>query len=229
MTLTREGIAYRVACDLPEGSYVNLGIGIPSLVPAYLSPDKEIFIHSENGILGVGPMAAPGTEDPDVVDASKGYVTLVPGACVFDHVTSFTIIRGGHLTHAVIGAMEVAANGDLANWRMPGQKIPGVGGAMDLAYSVKNLYVAMTHVSNKGEPKIVAKCTCPLTAPRCVRRIFTDIAVIDVEPEGLVLREAARGMDPAAVQAQTGAALRVAGDYREMDVPAAFNGIQLVN
>ena len=229
MTLTREGIAYRVACDLPEGSYVNLGVGIPSLVPAYLSPDKEIFIHSENGILGVGPMAAPGTEDPDVVDASKGYVTLVPGACVFDHVISFTIIRGGHLTHAVIGAMEVAANGDLANWRMPGQKIPGVGGAMDLAYSVKSLYVAMTHVSNKGEPKIVAKCTCPLTAPRCVRRIFTDIAVIDVEPEGLVLREVARGMDPAAVQAQTGAPLRVAGDYREMDVPVAFNGVQLVN
>jgi 3-oxoacid CoA-transferase B subunit len=229
MTLTREGIAYRVACDLPEGSYVNLGIGIPSLVPAYLSPDKEIFIHSENGILGVGPMAAPGSEDPDVVDASKGYVTLVPGACVFDHVTSFTIIRGGHLTHAVIGAMEVAANGDLANWRMPGQKIPGVGGAMDLAYSVRNLYVAMTHVSNKGEPKIVARCSCPLTAPRSVRRIFTDFAVIDVEPEGLVLREVARGMDPAAVQAQTGAPLRVAGDCREMDVPAAFNGVQLVN
>lgn len=229
MTLTREGIAYRVACDLPEGSYVNLGIGIPSLVPAYLSPEKEIFIHSENGILGVGPMAAPGTEDPDVVDASKGYVTLVPGACVFDHVTSFTIIRGGHLTHAVIGAMEVAANGDLANWRMPGQKIPGVGGAMDIAYSVRNLYVAMTHVSNKGEPKIVARCTCPLTAPRSVRRIFTDIAVIDVEPEGLVLREVARGMDPAAVQAQTGAPLRVAGDCREMDVPAVFNGVQLVN
>jgi len=229
LTLTREGIAYRVACDLPEGSYVNLGVGIPSLVPAYLSPDKEIFIHSENGILGVGPMAAPGTEDPDVVDASKGYVTLVPGACVFDHVISFTIIRGGHLTHAVIGAMEVAANGDLANWRMPGQKIPGVGGAMDLAYSVKSLYVAMTHVSNKGEPKIVAKCTCPLTAPRCVRRIFTDIAVIDVTPDGLMLREVARGLEPEAVRARTGAPLRVADDCREMDVPVAFNGVQLVN
>jgi 3-oxoacid CoA-transferase B subunit len=228
MTLTREGIAYRVACDLPEGSYVNLGIGIPSLVPAYLSPDKDIFIHSENGILGVGPMAAPGEEDPDVVDAAKGYVTLVPGACVFDHATSFTIIRGGHLTHAVIGAMEVAANGDLANWRVPGQKVPGVGGAMDIAYSVKNLYVAMTHVSNKGEPKIVARCMCPLTAPRSVRRIFTDIAVIDVEPEGLVLREVARGMEPAAVQAQTGAPLRVAGDCREMDIPPVFNGVQLM-
>lgn len=228
MTLTREGIAYRVACDLPEGSYVNLGIGIPSLVPAYLSPDKEIFIHSENGILGVGPMAAAGEEDPDVVDASKGYVTLVPGACVFDHVTSFTIVRGGHLTHAVIGAIEVAANGDLANWRMPGQKVPGVGGAMDIAFSVKNLFVAMTHVSNKGEPKIVARCSSPLTAPRSVRRIFTDIAVIDVEPEGLVLREVARGMEPTAIQAQTGAPLRVADDCREMDVPAEFAGVKLM-
>jgi len=227
MTLTREGIAYRVARDLPEGSYVNLGIGIPSLVPAYLSSDKEIFVHSENGILGVGPMATPGTEDPDVVDASKGYVTLVPGASVFDHVTSFTIVRGGHLTHAVIGAIEVAANGDLANWRVPGQKVPGVGGAMDIAYSVRNLYVAMTHVSNKGEPKIVTRCTCPLTAPRSVRRIFTDIAVIDVEPKGLVLREVAPGLNPAAVQAQTGAPLRVADDCREMNIPATVNGVRL--
>lgn len=228
MTLTREGIAYRVACDLPEGSYVNLGIGIPSMVPAYLSSDKDIFIHSENGILGVGAMAVAGEEDPDVVDAAKGYVTLVPGASVFDHVTSFTIIRGGHLTHAIIGALEVAANGDLANWRMPGQKVPGVGGAMDIAFNVKNLFVAMTHVSNKGEPKIVARCTSPLTAPRCVRRIFTDIAVIDVDPEGLLLREVAPGVAPATVQAQTGAPLRVAVDCREMDVPAEFNGVRLI-
>jgi 3-oxoacid CoA-transferase B subunit len=136
-------------------------------------------------------------------------------------------LSGGHLTHAVIGAIEVAANGDLANWRMPGQKIPGVGGAMDIAYSVKNLYVAMTHVSNKGEPKIVTACTCPLTAPRCVRRIYTDLAVIDVTPEGLVLREVARGLDATAVQAKTGAPLRVADDCREMDVPTAFDGVQL--
>ena len=227
MNLTREGIAYRVACDLPEGSYVNLGIGIPSLVPAYLSSDKEIFIHSENGILGVGPMAAAGEEDPDVVDAAKGYVTLMPGASVFDHVTSFSIIRGGHLTHAVIGAIEVAANGDLANWRMPGQRVPGVGGAMDIAFNVKNLYVAMTHVSNDGAPKIVAHCTSPLTAPRAVRRIFTDIAVIDVEADGLVLREVAPGVAAATIQAQTGAPLRVADDCREMDVPVAFNGVKL--
>jgi len=228
MTLTRDGIAYRVACDLPEGSYVNLGIGIPSLVPAYLSADKEIFIHSENGILGVGPVAAPGTEDPDLVDANKGYVTLVPGATVFDHVTSFTMVRGGHLTHAVIGAIEVAANGDLANWHVPGQKVPGVGGAMDIAFNVPILYVAMTHVTNKGEPKIVANCTCPLTAPRCVRRIFTDMAVIDVTAGGLVLREVARGLDPSAVQKSTGATLRVAEDCREIQMPDAINGVALI-
>lgn len=227
MTLTREGIAYRVARDLSEGSYVNLGIGIPSLVPAFIFPDTEIFIHSENGILGIGAAAAAGEEDPDVADASKGYVTLVPGATVFDHATSFMMIRGGHLTHAVIGAIEVAENGDLANWHVPGQKVPGVGGAMDIARSARNLYVAMTHVTNKGEPKIVARCNCPLTAARCVRRIFTDIAVIDVEPDGLLLREVVRGFDPAAVQARTGAPLRVARDCREMDVPAAFNGVAL--
>lgn len=228
MTLTRDGIAYRVARDLPEGSYVNLGIGIPILVTAYLPPDKEIFIHSENGILGVGPMSAPGTEDPDFVNASKQFVTLVPGASLFDHALSFTMIRGGHITHSVIGAIEVAANGDLANWRVPGEKVPGVGGAMDLAFGVRNLYVAMSHVTNKGEPKILNQCTCPLTAPRCVRRIYTDMALIDVTPEGLVLREVARGLDPEDVRARTGAPLHVADDCREMDVPDEFNGVRLI-
>ena len=227
MTLTRDGIAYRVARDLPDGGYVNLGVGIPILVTAYLPPDKEIFIHSENGILGVGPVSAPGTEDPDLVNASKQYVTLLPGSSVFDHALSFMMIRGGHITHAVIGAIEVAANGDLANWRVPGEKVPGVGGAMDLAFGVRNLYVAMNHVTNKGAPKILVACTCPLTAPRCVRRIYTDMALIDVTPDGLVLREVVRGLDPAAVQAKTGAPLRVADDCTEMDVPAAFKGVQL--
>lgn len=227
MTLTREGIAYRVARDLPEGSYVNLGIGIPTLVPGFLPRDKEIFIHSENGILGVGSMSASGTEDPDLVNASKQYVDLVPGGSVFDHALSFAMIRGGHITHSVIGAIEVAANGDLANWRVPGEKVPGVGGAMDLAFGVHNLYVAMNHVTNKGEPKILTACTCPLTAPRCVRRIYTDMAVIDVTPDGLLLRELAQGLDPAAVQAKTGAPLRVADDCGHMDVPAEFEGIKL--
>lgn len=227
MRLTRDGIAYRVAADLTEGGYVNLGIGIPSLIPTYLPADRELFFHSENGILGVGPMAAAGAEDPDVVNASKEYVTLLPGASLFDHALSFTMIRGGHLTHAVMGAIEVAANGDLANWSVPGEKTPGVGGAMDLAFGIPNLFVAMTHVTNKGRPKIVTACTCPLTAPRCVRRIYTDLAVIDVVADGLLLREVAPGLDPAAVQAMTEASLRVAAECREMDVPAAWNGVPL--
>lgn len=229
MTLTRDGIAYRVARDLPEGAYVNLGIGIPFLVTSYLAPDKEIFIHSENGILGVGRVAAPGTEDPDLVNASKDYVTLVPGSSVFDHALSFTMVRGGHLTHAVIGAIEVAANGDLANWRVPGQKVPGVGGAMDIAFGIENLYVAMTHTTNTGKSKIVTACTCPLTAPRCVKRIYTDLALIEVTRDGLLLREVAPGLDPAAVERNTAAPLRVATDCREMDVPARFNQIALRN
>jgi len=229
MTLTREGIAYRVANDLPDGSYVNLGIGIPILVADFLSRDKEVFFHSENGILGVGPKAAAGGEDPDLISAGKGYVTLVPGASVFDHTLSFTMIRGGHLTHAVIGAIEVAANGDLANWRMPGQKVPGVGGAMDIALNIPNVYVAMTHVTSAGKPKIVNACTCPLTARRCVKRIYTDIAVIEVTEQGLVLREFAAGLDPAAIQSRTEPLLHLANDCHEMDVPVALNGVQLRN
>jgi 3-oxoacid CoA-transferase subunit B len=228
MTLTRDGIAYRVALDLPDGSYVNLGIGIPTLIPNFLPADKDIFVHSENGLLGVGPMAESGSEDPDLVNATKEFVTLRTGASIFDHALSFTMIRGGHITHAVMGAIEVAANGDLANWSAPGEKVPGVGGAMDLAFGVQNLYIAMTHVTNKGAPKILEACTCPLTAPRCVRRIYTDMAVIDVTAEGLLLREVAPGLTPAAVQEKTQARLRVADDCREMDVPATFNGAQLI-
>ena len=227
MTLTRGGIAYRVARDLPEGAYVNLGIGIPFLVTSYLAPDREIFIHSENGILGVGPVAARGKEDPDLVNASKDYITLLPGSSVFDHALSFTMIRGGHLTHAVIGAIEVAVNGDLANWRIPGQKVPGVGGAMDIAVGIKNLYVAMTHTTNKGQPKILTACTCPLTASVCVKRIYTDMALIEVTPEGLILREVAPGLAPSAVEKATAAPLRIADGLREMDVPLTFNGVEL--
>jgi 3-oxoacid CoA-transferase B subunit len=226
MPLTREGIAYRVARELPEGSYVNLGIGIPTLVSAYIPADREVFFHSENGILGMGPAAKPGQEDPDLVNAGKQYVTLLPGASVFDHPTSFLMIRGGHITHAVLGALEVAANGDMANWRTPGEKVPGVGGAMDLAFGVHNILVTMMHLTNKGKPKILNKCTLPLTAPHCVKQIYTDMAVIDVTPEGLVLREFAPGLDPRSVQSHTEAPLRVASDCREMDVPVAFHTAQ---
>ncbi len=228
MNLTREGIAWRVARDLPEGSYVNLGVGIPVLVAGFLPKDKEIFLHSENGILGAGARARPGEEDPDLTNADKQYVDLVTGASVFDHALSFTMIRGGHLTHAIIGAIEVAENGDLANWRVPGQKVPGVGGAMDLAFGVANVFVAMNHVTNKGEPKIVARCRCPLTAPRCVKRIYTDLAVIDVTSKGLELREFAPGLSPETVRKRTGAPLRIAPDCREMRVPASENGVALI-
>jgi len=224
--LTREGIAYRVACELPDGSYVNLGIGIPTLVGDYLPKGKDIFLHSENGILGMGPAPAPGQEDIDLINAGKQYVTMLPGGSFFDHPTSFSIIRGGHLTHSILGAFEVAANGDMANWRTPGEKVPGVGGAMDLAFGVKNVWITMTHVTNKGKPKILNHCTLPLTAPRCVKRIYTDMAMIDVTPDGLVLRDFAPGLDPAAVQAKTEAPLAVAKDCREMDVPAAFLSVQ---
>jgi 3-oxoacid CoA-transferase B subunit len=222
MSLTRDGIAYRVARDLPEGSYVNLGIGIPTLVSGYIPPDREVFFHSENGILGMGALAKPGEEDADLVNAGKQYVTLLPGASLFDHPTSFSMIRGGHVTHAVLGALEVAANGDLANWRTPGEKVPGVGGAMDLAFGVGNILVTMMHITNKGKPKILNKCTLPLTAPRCVKHIYTDMAVIDVTSEGLVLREFAPGLDPKIIQSHTEAPLRVLANCKEMDVPAAF-------
>jgi 3-oxoacid CoA-transferase B subunit len=229
MILTREGVAYRVAHDLPEGAYVNLGVGIPTLIPTFLPGDKEIFVHSENGILGVGLYAEPGKEDPDVVNATKEFVTLLNSASVFDHALSFSMIRGGHITHAVIGAMEVAKNGDLANWRVPGEKVPGVGGAMDLAFGVKNLYVAMAHVSAKGTPKILNACSYPLTAPHCVKRIFTDMALIDVTADGLVLREVAPGLDAKFVQSNTEAPLTVAPDCREMDVPTEYKGIPLMS
>ena len=226
MSLTREGIAYRVACSLPDGSYVNLGIGIPTLVSGFIAPRKEIFFHSENGILGMGPLAQPGHEDPDLINAGKQYVTLLPGASVFDHPTSFSMIRGGHIDYAVLGALEVAANGDLANWRTPGEKVPGVGEAMDLAFGVKNVIVTMTHVTNKGKPKILNKCTLPLTAPRCVKYIYTDMAVIDVTPAGLVLREFAPGLDAKTIQSHTDARLEISPNCKEMDVPANFHTAQ---
>ena len=226
MPWSREQLAERAARELRDGYYVNLGIGIPTLVSGYIPANKEVFFHSENGILGMGPLAEPGHEDLDLINAGKQYVTLLPGGCVFDHPTSFSMIRGGHVTHAVLGALEVAANGDMANWRTPGEKVPGVGGAMDLAFGVQNVLVTMTHVTNKGKPKILNACSLPLTAPRCVKRIYTDMALIDVTPDGLVLREFAPGLDPQTVQSRTEAPLRVAADCKEMNVPAAFHAAQ---
>ncbi|HLB31684.1 MAG TPA: 3-oxoacid CoA-transferase subunit B [Gammaproteobacteria bacterium] len=220
--LSRHGIAYRVSIDLPEGSYVNLGIGIPNLIGDMLPPGKEIFFHSENGILGMGPAPPPGKEDIDLINAGKQYVTVIPGASFFDHPTSFAMIRGGHIDFCVLGALQVAANGDLANWRTPGEKVPGVGGAMDLAFGVKTIFVTMTHVAKDGSPKILNKCTLPLTAPNCVKRIYTDMALIEVTPDGLVLREVAPGLTPEQVQAKTEPKLTVAADCREMAIPEKY-------
>ena len=178
MILTRDGIAWRIARDLHEGAYVNLGVGIPVLVSNYLDRTQEIFLHSENGILGVGPVPKGDDIDLDLISAGKGFCTLALGAAIFDQQISFAMMRGGHLTHAVLGAIEVAQNGDFANWKVPGEAVPGVGGAMDLAVGAPNILIAMSHVTNKGKPKIVKTCTAPLTARRCVKRIYTDLCTL---------------------------------------------------
>jgi len=228
MSLTREGIAWCIARDLPEGAYVNLGVGMPVLVASHLDRNRDVFLHSENGILGVGPPPAAGEVDLDLISAGKGFCTLMPGASIFDQQVSFTMMRGGHLTHAVLGGIEVAENGDFANWRVPGEAVPGVGGAMDLAVGARNVYVAMTHVTHKGAPKLVHRCAAPLTARGCVKRVYTDLAVIDVTPSGFALRATAPGIDIEAVRAATGAPLALAPDYAPLDVPErATNGTVL--
>ena len=184
--LGRDQIAARVARDIPEGAYVNLGIGLPSLVGNHLPKDKDIFLHSENGILGMGPAPAAGHEDMDLINAGKQPVTLLAGGAYFHHADSFAMMRGGHLDYCVLGAFQVAANGDLANWHTGApDAIPAVGGAMDLASGARQVFVMMEHLTKNGESKIVERCTYPLTGLACVRRIYTDLAVIDVTPDGL--------------------------------------------
>lgn len=187
--LTRDQIAARVARDIPEGAYVNLGIGLPTLVANHLPADREIFLHSENGILGMGPAPAAGDEDWDLINAGKQPVTLRTGGAFFHHADSFAMMRGGHLDICVLGAFQVSASGDLANWHTGGDAIPAVGGAMDLAAGAKRVFVMMEHQTRSGESKIVQRCTYPLTGIGCVRTIYTDVAVIDITPSGLVARE----------------------------------------
>ncbi len=195
MKLTRDEIAARVARDIPEGAYVNLGIGLPTLVGNHLPKGKEIFLHSENGILGMGPAPAPGEEDEDLINAGKQPVTLLPGASFFHHADSFAMMRGGHLDICVLGAFQVSVEGDLANWHTgEPDAIPAVGGAMDLAVGAKQVFVMMEHLTKKGESKIVAHCSYPLTGIKCVSRIYTDLAVLDVTPLGLVAREWVEGL-----------------------------------
>jgi 3-oxoadipate CoA-transferase beta subunit len=187
--LSRSEMAQRVADDILEGSYVNLGIGVPTLVANYLG-DKEVFLHSENGVLGMGPSPAPGEEDDDLINAGKQHVTLLPGGAYFHHADSFSMMRGGHIDIAVLGAFQVSVNGDLANWHTGAEgSIPAVGGAMDLATGARQVFVMMDHLTKTGESKLVPRCTYPLTGIGCVTRIYTDLAILDVTAQGLKVRE----------------------------------------
>ena len=206
--LTREQMAVRVARDIPEGAYVNLGIGLPTLVANHLPRDREVFLHSENGLLGMGPAPAPGDEDYDLINAGKQPVTLLPGGAYFHHADSFAMMRGGHLDICVLGAFQVSTTGDLANWHTGAPNaIPAVGGAMDLAIGAKKTFVMMEHLTRTGESKIVERCTYPLTGVRCVSRIYTDLAVLDVTTNGLKVVEIFNDLPFGELQKVTGVPL----------------------
>jgi 3-oxoadipate CoA-transferase beta subunit len=206
---TRDEIASRIARDIPDGSVVNLGIGLPTLVANHLPADKEILLHSENGVLGMGPAPVAGEEDYDLINAGKSPVTLRPGGSFFHHADAFAMMRGGHLDYCVLGAFQVSVEGDLANWHTGGEDaIPAVGGAMDLAIGARKTWVMMEHLTKDGKSKIVQTCTYPLTAVRCVARIYTDLAVMDVTPAGLVVREMIDDLSMEALERLTGVPLQ---------------------
>ena len=209
MVWSKEQMAERAAKEIGAGSIVNLGIGLPTLVADYLPEDLGVWFHSENGLLGMGPFPYEGEEDSQIINAGKQTVTIVPGGSIFDSAASFGMIRGRHVDLAILGAMQIAQNGDLANWAIPGGKVMGIGGAMDLASGARRILVMTTHVTNKGEPKLVERCSYPLTAKGCVNRVISELAVIDVTAEGFRLAELAPGVSEGEVRAKTGARLFV--------------------
>jgi len=218
MALTKEQIAQRIAKELKDGYYVNLGIGIPTLVANYIPAGMNVVLQSENGLLGMGPFPFEGEEDPDLINAGKQTITTVPGSVFFDSAMSFGMIRAGKVDLTVLGAMEVSENGDIANWKIPGKMVKGMGGAMDLVASAKNIIVAMMHTNPKGESKLLPACTLPLTGVRCVRKIVSDLAVLDVTPDGFKLLERAPGVSVEEIQSKTSGRLIVKGDISEIEV-----------
>jgi 3-oxoadipate CoA-transferase beta subunit len=218
--LNRLQLAWRAAQDIGDGMLVNLGIGMPVAVADYLRPDVDVFFQSENGVIGVGPLAAPSQVDTDLVDAGSRRITLRPGASIVDSSWSFAMIRGGHIDVTILGAFEVAANGDLANWDMrSADKGPLVGGAMDLAAGAREVWVMMEHVTRRGTPRLLARCSLPLTAVGCVTRVYTDLAVVDITQTGMLVRELLQGLSQAQLQERTGAPLAFAADLKPLLAP----------
>jgi len=220
MALTKEQIAYRIAQELKDGYYVNLGIGIPTLVANYIPKGVRVVLQSENGLLGIGPFPLEGDEDPDLINAGKQTITTIKGSAFFDSAMSFGMIRAGKVDLTVLGAMEVSEQGDIANWKIPGKMVKGMGGAMDLVASAKNIIVAMMHTNPKGESKLLPRCTLPLTGVKCIRKIVSDLAVLDVTPNGFKLLERAPGVTTEEIKAKTAGRLIVDGEIPEMKLEA---------